>query len=175
MPEGDENFDYKAGRHSPASPTDSPAVISWTASEYIEHYRGASWYVALVVGTLVLAALIYFLTKDLFAGVITMVLGIIVASVAHRKPRKIEYELTSEGLKAGDKYHYFSEFRSFALIYEGQLGSLMLIPLKKFAAPISIYIENDDEGSIVTLLGEHLPMEKRTADKVDTLSRRLRF
>lgn len=175
MSEGDKNFDYKAGRHTPASPSDSPDVISWTASEYIEHYRGTSWYLALIAGTVVLALAIYLLTKDLFAVIITVVLGIIVASVAHRKPRKVTYELSSLGLKAGEKEHYFNEFRSFALIREGQLTSLMLIPLKKFAAPISMYIENDDEENITTLLGEHLPMEERSADKVDTLSRRLRF
>jgi hypothetical protein len=175
MADDSSNFDYSPGRHSQEGDSAGPEVISWTASEYIEHNRGKSWYMLLTLGTIVLAAAIYLLTKDLFAAIITLILGIIVASVAHRKPNAINYQLSSDGLKAGDRFHNFNEYRSFAIVHEGQLGSLMLIPLKKFTAPVSMYIEGDDEESIIALLGEHLPMEERTADKVDTLTRRLRF
>lgn len=175
MADDSSNFDYSPGRHSQQENVGGPEVISWTASEYIEHHRGKSWYMLLTLGTIALAAAIYLLTKDLFAAIITFILGIIVASVAHRKPNSINYELSSDGLKAGDKFHSFSEYRSFAIVHEGQLGSLMLIPLKKFTALISMYIESDDEETIVALLGEHLPMEERAPDKVDTLTRRLRF
>lgn len=167
------NFDYKTD--SDQKSLIGGDSISWTASEYIEHSREASWYVGLTIGTLVLSGLMYLLTRELFATAIIIILGIIVASVAHRKPRKLDYQITSQGLNIGDKSYSYKEFRSFALVEEGPLSCLMFIPLKRFAAPLTMYLEKDDEQNIVSLIGEHIPMEQRSPDRIDTLSRRLRF
>jgi hypothetical protein len=167
------NFDYKSG--SEPSGGEGVEHISWTASEYIEHKRGSGWYFILTIGTFGLAAIIYGLTRDLFAVVITVILGAIVASVAHRKPRQLTYELTRQGINVGEKHYSYREFKSFAIVQEGPLSSLVLIPLKRFAAALTIFFEKNDEANITAVLGEHLPMEQRSPDKVDTLSRRLRF
>jgi len=166
-------FDYKSGAE-PTS-TGGPDTISWTASEYIEHYRGNSWYALLIVGTVALAGAIYLMTKDVFACIVIVALGAIVASVAHRKPRQIDYKLSGRGMSVGEKNYSYNEFRSFAVVRDGALSSLLLIPLKRFTAPISMFYEPEDEENIVRLLGEHLPMEQRAPDKIDSLSRKLRF
>jgi len=173
MAEEKPDFDYKPD--SQAVPAKGAGSINWTASEYIEHYRGNSWYMLLIIGTVLLAGAIYLLTKDIFAGIVIVALGVIVASVAHRKPRQIDYKLNGRGLSIGDKTYSYNEFRSFAIVRDGPLSNLMLIPLKRFTAPISMFFEPEDEENIVGLLGEHLPMEQRAPDKIDTLSRKLRF
>jgi hypothetical protein len=83
--------------------------------------------------------------------------------------------LDSHGLKAGAKEYSFSQFRSFAVVHEGQLNSLVFVPLKKFVPPVSVFFLAEDEQPIVALVGEHLPMEQRQPDKIDTITRRLRF
>jgi hypothetical protein len=174
MAEEKPTFEYKTDSEEPMKPT-AKASISWSASEYIHHQRGGSWYLGLITLTVILAALLYFLTKDIFGAIITLVLGAIVASVAHRQPENINYELNSRGLRAGEKEYTYSQFRSFAVVREGQLNSLMFIPLKKFMPPVSAFFQAEDEQPIVALVGEHLPMEQRSPDKIDTLTRRLRF
>src|SRR5690348_11851788 len=72
--------------------------VSWTASEYIDHSRGAGWYLALVAGTVVLAGLVYLVTKDYFALGVVAFLGIIVAVFSTHRPKQVQYALTAAGL-----------------------------------------------------------------------------
>src|SRR4051812_43503460 len=40
------------------------APVSWTASEYIAHAKGASWFIALGLGLVILAGITYIITHD---------------------------------------------------------------------------------------------------------------
>ncbi len=186
----DSSWDYKPDGKQVLAASDLPAhgrktagstgsskdaAISWTASEYIDHARGASWYLALVAGTIVLAGAVYLVTKDYFATAVIALMGIIVGVFSTHKPKQITYELSSSGLKAGQKVYPMSLFKSFALIREGAFSSVNLIPIKRFMPPLSIYFDPSDEQKIVSLLGNHLPLEERGLDAIEQLSRRLRF
>jgi len=151
------------------------ATITWTASEYIDHSRGSGWYLVLIAGTITLAALVYFITKDYFATGVIAVMGVIVGVFSTQKPKQVAYELSSSGLKAGEKTYSLNLFKSFALIREGALSSVNLIPIKRFMPPLSIYFDPSDEQNIVSLLGSHLPLEEGGLDPIERLSRRLRF
>ncbi len=151
------------------------STISWTASEYIDHSRGATWYLALTGGTIILSALVYLITKDYFATGVILMMGVIVGVFSRQKPKQMTYELSNSGLKAGGKTYPFSLFKSFALIREGALSSINLIPIKRFMPPLSIYFDPGDEQKIVSLLGSHLPLEEGGLDAIERLSRRLRF
>src|SRR3989338_4265600 len=165
------------GRPPAKSPSkrSAPNSIEWTASEYIEHARGSSWYIVLTIGTVGLAALVYILTKDFFAGAITLILGIIIGIFTMHKPKEMTYRLSSDGFTAGDKQYTFSQFKSFAVIREAGLYSLNLVPIKKFMPIISAYFAAKDEEKIVNLLGQYLAYEERGLDTIERLTRRLRF
>jgi hypothetical protein len=151
------------------------SVVAWVASEYIEHERNTSWYVLLAVITVGLAAGIYFLTKDIFATVIIAVVGLIVGVFAGRKPRQMEYELSSSGLRIGEKSYPYSLFRTFSIIKDGAINSVNLTPIKRFMPPISAYYAPKDEEQITKMLGNYLPYEESKLDSIDRLSRHLRF
>ena len=149
--------------------------FSWTASEYVDHNRGGSWYLMLLGGTAVLAIGMYFLTKEYFAVGVIVVLGVIVAMYAKQKPRQITYELSSSGLRIGQKLYDYSQFKSFSLVNEGSLNSVLLTPLKKLMPPITAYYQAADEEKITDILGNHLPIEETKPHSIDRLSRRLRL
>ena len=150
--------------------------ISWTASEYIDHSRGATWYLALTSGTIVISALVYLATKDYFATGIITVMGVVVGIFSRQKPKQVTYELSGSGLKAGEKVYPFNLFKSFVLIREGALSSVNLIPIKRFMPPLSIYFDPGDGQNIVSLLGNHLPLlEEGGLDAIERLAHRLRF
>lgn len=151
------------------------APITWTASEYIDHSRGLGWYLALAAGTIFIAALVYLVTKDYFATGVIAVMGVIVGVFSTHKPKQVAYELSGTGLKVGEKTYPFNLFKSFALIREGALSSINLIPIKRFMPPLSIYFDPSDEQKIVSLLGNHLPLEESGLDAIERLARRLRF
>lgn len=158
-----------------APKTGGDTTVIWTASEYIDHARGAGWYMTLILGTFVLATLVYFITKDYFAAGVIGVVGMIVGVFSTHKPRQVQYELSASGLKTGEKSYPLNLFKSFALIREGALSSVSMIPIKRFMPPLSIYFDPADEQKIVAILGEHLPLAEGGLDTVERLARRLKF
>jgi hypothetical protein len=118
-PGGAEDSDQaSADASEPADSGDSEQsptakTLSWTGVEYIEHQRGASWYVLLLLLTSATAAGIYLLTKDYFAMGATVVAGIIVGIYAGRKPNRVAYELTNKGINIGERTYSYNMFRSF--------------------------------------------------------------
>ena len=151
------------------------SAVSWTASEFIEHERGAGWYAALFVVTVALAAAIFLITHDYFAAAVIVILGIILAVYARNKPGQITYELNPTGLKVGQKPYAYSLFKSFSIIREGALSTITFYPLKRLSLPISIFFDAKEEGRIASLIGEHLPLEERGPDRFDDLTRRLKI
>ena len=148
-------------------------TISWEAPEFIDYARGSGWYMMLALGTVGLAAIVYLLSKDLIATVTTLVVGAIVAVFASQKPKLAKYEINTAGLRVNDKTYKYSDYKSFAVVNEGQYSSLNLFPLKRFMPPVSAYFEPNQEDKITKALGDHLPYESRKLDGIDRLSRRL--
>ena len=120
MNEDDAPWEYKhdgqtavADKPLPASnrgPTDNTeppdsGSISWTASEYVDHNRGFSWYATLMLLTVAITVAVYFITKGIFATVIIPVMGIALGVFAARKPKQLPYELNNSGLKIGEKFY----------------------------------------------------------------------
>jgi hypothetical protein len=154
-------------------PTDN--AFTWTASEFVDHNKGASWYLILFLITAALAVGAYFLTKEYFTVGIIVVLGIIVALYARQKPKQVTYELSSSGLRIGEKLYSYNLFKSFSLVNDGALNSIQLTPLKKLMPTISAYYQAADEEKISDILGQYLPFEEAKPDSISRLSRRLRF
>jgi hypothetical protein len=153
----------------------SPKSIAWEASEYIDHPHGLGWYLSLVAVTIGLTVIVYLTSKDKIATGIIVIVGIIVGVFASHKPGQASYEITDNGLNVNSKTYKYSDFKSFAIIHEGALTSVNLLPLKRFMPAVSAYFDPADESKIMGALGSYLPYEERKLDAVERLSRRLRL
>jgi hypothetical protein len=153
----------------------SSKSVSWQAPEFIEHHHPGSWYAALVLITVVLAAIVYLTTKDLFATATIIIMGVIVWVFAGHKPGQAQYEVSGKGLSINGKLYPLSAYKSFTVLQEGDFNSVNLFPLKRFMPPISAYYSPADEQKITDVLGNHLPYEERQMDGIDRLARRLRL
>ncbi|HEY5550151.1 MAG TPA: hypothetical protein VIK37_03080 [Candidatus Saccharimonadales bacterium] len=169
--------DAPAPQPAAGIPTKPPTdrAFNWTASDFIDHNRGGSWYLLLFLGTAALTVGTYFLTKEYIAVGTIVAVGVIVAIYARQKPKQVTYELSSSGLRIGEKLYAYSLFKSFSLINDGLLNSVQLMPLKKLMPPISAYYQAADEEKITDILGQHLPIEEAKPSGIDRLSRRLRL
>jgi len=153
----------------------STGELSWSASEYIDHKQGPLWFIGLSVITLIVAGLIYLITRDYFATVITIMLGIVVGTFAKRTPKERQYNLSAEALTIDEKAYPLSIFKSFSIIQDGALLSLELLPVKRFMPPVSVYFSPADQEKIVEIIEDHLPYEERRLEAVERLTRRLKF
>jgi hypothetical protein len=156
----------------PAGPDGS---ISWTASEFIAHDKSASWYLMLGGTAAVLAALIWLITKDKISAGVVVFGAALFGVYAARKPRQLQYRLDSSGLTIGQRHFGYHDFRSFSVVPEGGMNSIVFSPLKRFAPLTTIYYDPADEDKIVALLTDRLPVERRQKDLVDRLMWRIRF
>ena len=160
---------------SKALPATPAGAISWTASEFIAHNKSIGWYLSLGAGALILAALIFLLTKDKITTSVVLVGAIVLGAYGARQPRQLQYGLTTSGLSIGDRYHPYEDFRSFAVLDEGAFASIVFLPLKRFAPLTTIYYDPEDENKIIALLADRLPLEERQHDAVDRFLRRIRY
>jgi hypothetical protein len=178
----DAGWQYAPNEPAPAAgdipsyaPAHSPEEVAWTASEFVSHSKGTSWYFLLAGGAVVLAAIIYFVTHDVISTGIIIFVALLLGISATRKPRVLSYQVNAGGLAIGDKFYPYAEFKSFAVMQEGAFSSIMFLPLKRFMPPISIYYDPQDEDRIIEVISYYLPMENRSHDFIDNIIRRIRF
>ncbi|HEU4914801.1 MAG TPA: hypothetical protein VFT16_05390 [Candidatus Saccharimonadales bacterium] len=181
--QADANWQYQPNQQpapaehlqSYAAPVHIPEEVAWTASEFVSHNKGMGWYSLLAGGAAVLAAVIYFVTRDVISAGIIIFVAVLLGVSAVRKPRVLHYQVNAAGLAIGDKFYPYAEFKSFAVMQEGAFSSIMFLPLRRFMPSISIYYDPQDEDRIIEVLSYYLPMEMRTHDFVDSIIRRIRF
>lgn len=149
--------------------------VSWAASEFIAHSKGVGWYGLLTLGTALLVTAVYFLTHDFVSIIAVFIMAAVVGITAGRKPRVIEYRLDGGGLSIGQKFYSYEEFRSFAVVDEGVVSSIMFAPLKRFMPPLTIYYDPEDEERIIDVLAKYLPLQQQPPDVIDRFARRIRF
>ena len=161
---------------TPLNQTDQPnQSITWTASEYIAHHKTPKWYALLGLCAIVLALLIWLLTKDKISALVVLVGAAVLGGYGARPPQELQYELTADTLLIGAKQYNLDSFRSFTIDDQQTFSSVNLIPLKCFAPGLSIYFSLNDEAAIMDLLSPRLPIEDHQPDLIDRLMRHIRF
>ncbi len=153
----------------------SPAAVNWTASEFIAHDKTTGWYTTLAVGGLVLAVLIFLLTRDWISTAVIVIITVVFGVFAARQPRVLNYALDSSGLHIAEKFYSYTDFKSFSVLEEGGIRAIWLMPLKRFMPSITVYYAPNDEDKILDVLASYLPFEERDQDLVDKLIRKVRF
>jgi hypothetical protein len=154
---------------------DSAQSISWTASEFHVHQKSVAWYCTLAVATVVLAAILYFLTKSIVTPVVVIICGIVLGVYGGRRPGNLEYTVNGHGVHIGSKHYTYDEFRLFVVTPALSTPEVLLMPTKRFMPPLSIRYAPDIENKVLNLLAEHLPFEERRPDLIDSLMHQLHF
>lgn len=159
----------------PAQAANDDGVIRWSASEFVSHEKSGMWYVVLVVIAVVIAGVMYAVTREIFSIVVVAVLAVALGVFGALKPRTLDYVVDGGGITVGDKQFPYDTFKSFAVIEDAPVPSIQLLPQKRFMVPITIYFAPTDADTIIDTLGQFLPFEHKKRDNVDKISSRFRF
>lgn len=169
---------------SPAMPAEAPQTdlvveqdggISWTASEFLDHHKSASWYGLFGGAVTLLAVLAFVITRDLFTPGAVVVLSSLFGFAANRRPRVLDYHIDASGIHVGSRHYPFENFQSFAVAQEGPVESIILSPAKRWAPPITMYFSPEDGQKIFDLLSDYIPLEDHKKDPIDKLLHKIRF
>jgi hypothetical protein len=154
----------------------APQPISWTGSEYIAQHKDAGWYTVFVIVVGLFCVGTYFLTsRDILSVISIIIIGILFAIIAGRKPSQRNYTIDESGLTVDSKLYPYSMFKSFSVIHDGAIGYISLFPLERFKPELAIYYPPDHEQQIFEFLSVYLPYEQREESRVDRLSKKIRF
>lgn len=159
------------------APQHHDTTISWSASEFMSHNKSAGWYMLLILAVVVAAAVIFLVTRSIMSSLIIVFAGALLGAFAFmtRQPRTLQYSITQSGVQIGQKLYPFGELKAFTIQPEGPINSIVLIPMKRFMPPISMYCDPKDEDRITDTLSAHLPFDEEHNDPVDNFMRKIRF
>jgi hypothetical protein len=150
--------------------------ISWTASEFVSYEKGFGWYLSVTFALLVIGLITFIITsKDIVSTASIIIIGIIFVIFARRKPRVLTYQIDNSGIRIGEKLYQFNSVRSFAVVDEGSIRSVYLMPIQRFMPAISMYFEPKGEQQIINVLGSFLPQEQRQQELIDRIMHKIRF
>ncbi len=145
-------------------------VITWHAPEFQYYEKDRRWYVILIVGAIIVAALFvvlgYYLDMfPLYLGAIAVLLApVALVKNALVKPRILKYSLTDQGVEIKNQPHPYSLFKSFLVVENPGDNLLYLFPKKRFSMPTTAHLGNLSAADITTILKRYLPQEKEMAE-----------
>ena len=161
---------------SPQIASASTDTLSWEAEEFAHHAKSSGWYGLAVVAAVVIAAVVYFINRDIITSVIVLLAIIGLAFFSARPPRVQRYSLSVQGVQVGNKWYDFADFQGFSITADSPTTrSILLLPLKRFMPLITINLPPDREEEATNILGSVLPMQQRQGDAVDRFMSRLKF
>lgn len=175
MPEPETNWKYtpEQADQAIASPkaekAKKPSSFSWTSTPGMANRKKPTWYFMLTLITVVIAGLIYILTKDKISTVAVVICGVLLAVYGFRKPKEIKYSINDVGFTIGDREYAFSQYKSYSVTDNGVFLIIAMTPLKRFMPYLYVSLTKDDETKVTQLINQNLPLEKTKTDPIDKL------
>lgn len=150
-------------------------IIEWRADEYEHHDKNTAWYGAVLFGIISIAIVTYLISRDLFVTIIALLFAAVLVYASARKPREIQYAVSSDGIQVGGKKYLFSELRSFHVVAEEKSPGVILMPLKRFMPTIYISIPHDLVEPVADYIAQILPVELHSPEFIEKIIRRFHF
>lgn len=149
--------------------------IEWIALEFEERPKGFVWYVYLAVVVVAISAAVYLVSEDRLATGLVIAVGLLFGFSASRKPRKLNYKLSSSGISISERIRRFISFKAFWLDLDSETPSFSLLPLKRFVPTLKIYFDIADVERIGHILSDNLPLSEPRLDLIDKFLQKIRF
>jgi hypothetical protein len=170
---------YTSGQLSVGStPTATPVElheVRWSASEFIAHQKTTSWYLTLIMVTVIVSGIVFLLTRQYISAGVIVVLSVAFGVYGSVLPKSLEYVVDSSGITVEKKHFSYELFKLVQKLEGGMIPSITFIPVKRFAVPLTIYLSSEQEDQILDIVSEFLPIEIKQVEAIDKLVARLRF
>lgn len=129
--------------------------LEWEAPEYKEYVKSWGWYAGLIVIALLLAAYQTYV-GDYFGAATIIILGVLVAWFAGRKPEVISIALTGEGIQLGDLHIPYKNFRHFWIVDTPHHKTLNLEASTYLKQIVIVELADEDPIEVRKIVGKHV-------------------
>lgn len=128
------------------------SLIKWEALEYEYRPKSPNWFWSAGIISAAVAAAAVLLGNVLFA-ILVLLAGFSVILFGARRPRKIWFSLTVQGIQIGDRLFPYDNIRSFWIHYDPPYKKILSIELKKIFMPEMLIPLADNDPNVIR---EHL-------------------
>ncbi len=150
------------------------SLIRWNALEYTHSEKSVDWFWGLGLGASAIAITAIIFDNILLAIVIALG-GFTVALLSMRKPRELQFEINTKGVRAGSEFHSWNSLDSFWL-EEASNPPKIIFGVKRFLTPhVVIPVEGINLEALHAVLLDRLPQVEHHESVVDMLAERLGF
>jgi len=146
---------------------DQQNAIEWQAPEFTMTKKSPDWYWTL--GIVVLTGVIVaFLLGNILLAIFIALGGFTVTLYANRRPRTVDFRITTKGIRIDTKRHPYNSFESFWIDDSNeQEPVLRLNPKKTLAHQTTIPLHDTDLNIVQDFLHNYLPEEEQGKPLVD--------
>ena len=134
-------------------------LFEWTAYEYAYREHGPVWFLT-AGGAATLLIVVGIIAKSYFFIAFVALAFLVIVLYAKRKPQKITFAVTKDGIGAGRKFYNFSDLKSFWIFEKGGEKELSLETKKTFAPFTRLPLGNADPKKAREILSKFLPEEE---------------
>lgn len=133
--------------------------ISWEGPEHHHLDPSTDWYWVLGIGSITLAAIVFFFGNFLLA-VLILVAAVAIGLAASNPVKTIPFAISTRGVRVGDRIYPYSTLEAFYLDEDGENGPEVLFRTGSFFAPLIIFpVPEEHFDTIEALLESKLPEE----------------
>ncbi|MBS7346348.1 MAG: hypothetical protein KIG14_01395 [Candidatus Sacchiramonaceae bacterium] len=150
-------------------------IANWQAQNIMTGDKNKLWYLVFAGVLVVLLAVSWLIQSWTFALLIIVSAVAILVVLSSNNVRQISYSLSGRGFYIDGNLHEYADFRSFGVLQESNVFSIVFLPKKRFAPSVSIYFPEANGEQIVDILGSILPMEEIKLDFIDRIVRKLKL
>lgn len=150
-------------------------LAEWQAPEFDYHEKSSDWYWALGIVTFGFLVLALMLKNWLFA-ILVVLGGFSFGMYGVKRPRTINFAITSRGIKIGEVLYPFDHLKSFWLSYDPpHVKELYVISKKVLVPQLSIPLGASDPNEIREHLLKFLEEREIQESFADVIARFFRF
>ena len=167
---------FDANKYDISHPaTDSEAPIDWETLEFVAHEKSPTWYITLLLITLVGTLLVGWLSRDIISTLTIIFAMVGFAFYSARKPRMQKFSLDGGVVNVGDRQYLLNNYKSFAVEMVQDAHNIIFQPLKRLSPVLTIPVATEVEEVVIKHLSLFMPVEQHTPDVIDRLMRKIRF
>ncbi len=133
-------------------PNPAFSLIKWEAPEYEYIPKSPNWFWSVGIIAVAIAVASVLLGNALFA-ILVLLAGFSVILFASRRPRKIWFSLTVQGIQIDNRLFPYENIRSFWIHYDPPHKKMLSIELKKIFMPGMLIPLSDNDPNVIR---EHL-------------------
>lgn len=110
-------------------------LISWKAPEYVMYKKNTFWYMGFGIAFALLLFIAIFMLQSFLATVVFAMLGGLLFVYSERKPKIIEYDVRTSGIRIGNRVYLYRELLAFNVIERGY-GIYLIVQSRRTLVPL---------------------------------------